>query len=114
MEVILRIDNMKKILSGIASWLIGTKSHEPIRIKEKPLVIGDWRSSYIEERAYGKSHYCVNNLNGLIEILDKIENWNGRGGATINWWVSGQTVKTSAYVDVKVLNEMKKKMLGEI
>lgn len=99
------------ILNSIHKWAFGREIGKPNPKYQKPTIVGDWRSNLIEENSSGKTHYRVNNLNGLIEVLDKIEYEGGKGSATINWWVSGLHFKLSASVPLEILNDLKKEAL---
>lgn len=94
-------------------WLIGDRGKKKVATNNSNglKIIGDWRSNIIESHSDRKTHYRINNLNGLIEVLDGIERWGGKGVAEIKWWEPGMHLKLSATVDVSVLNQLKNEAL---
>lgn len=80
--------------------------------KEEAVVIGGWDSDIIEVNTTGKTHYQVQTLDGLKQLLNRIESEGGVGSVKVAWWVSGLHFDLSASIPMDVLmalkNEVKK------
>lgn len=87
------------------NWL--KRKQPPVYVKEvkPPVVIGDWKSDVVETRKFGTTHYLANNLEGARTIIERASG-RGRGGATLDYWEPGNTVRFSAYIPLEILKQL--------
>jgi hypothetical protein len=81
--------------------------------KKEPVVIGGWDSDIIETRNTGKTHYQVQTLDGLKQLLNRIESEGGIGNAKLGWWVSGLHFDLSATIPMDVLMALKNEVKAD-